>query len=306
MPSTHSFPGVGMTLFVQQLLNGMALGATYAMFAFGFGLVFATLGILNVAHGMFAAWGALVALWMVDSFGWPFLPGLVVGVLAAGLIGVAVDRLAFQPLRKRETGLLGTIITSIGVAIVLGTLVDQFTDYRSRRFPVGTFSEELVHIGPYSLQFIQVVNIVVVFVLAAGLHYLMRHTQLGAGIRAVGWNPRAATISGVNAGRIILFTAFLAAALAGLAGILAGAQTSNISRAMGDGLLFKGFAAVVVGGFGDVRGTLAGGLLIGVAEVLGAQYISSSFREAITFGLLLLVLLVRPRGLFSELELKRA
>ena len=103
-----------------------------------------------------------------------------------------------------------------------------------------------------------------------------------------------------------MLTAFLAAAIAGLAGILSGATTSNISRGMGDALLFKGFAAVVVGGFGDVRGTLAGGLLIGVAEVMGAQYISTSFRDTITFGLLLAVLLIRPRGLFSELQLKRA
>jgi branched-chain amino acid transport system permease protein len=295
-----------MTLFLQQLLNGLALGSTYAIFAFGFGLIFATLGILNVAHGMFASWGALVALWCVESYDIPFVGALAVGVIAAGVIGIVVDRLAFQPLRKRDVGLLGTIITSIGVAIVLGTLVDEFTSHRSRRFPVGTFSEELVRFGDLGLQFIQIVNIVVAVVLAVLLHLLMRRTQTGASIRAVGWSPRAATISGVNAGRIILLTAFLAAALAGLAGVLSGASTSNISRAMGDGLLFKGFAAVVVGGFGDVRGTLAGGLLIGVAEVLGAQYISSSFRDAITFGILLAVLLIRPRGLFSELELKRA
>ena len=295
-----------MTLFLQQLLNGLALGSTYAIFAFGFGLIFATLGILNVAHGMFASWGALVTLWCVEKSDLPFALAVVVGVVGAGAIGIAVDRLAFHPLRKRDVGLLGTIITSIGVAIVLGTLVDRFTDHRSKRFPVGTFSEELVKFGDLGLQFIQIVNIAVAFVLALLLHLLMRRTPTGAAIRAVGWNPRAATISGVNAGRIILLTAFLAAAIAGLAGILSGASTSNISRAMGDGLLFKGFAAVVVGGFGDVRGTLAGGLLIGVAEVLGAQYISSSFRDAITFGLLLAVLLVRPRGLFSELELKRA
>jgi len=295
-----------MTLFLQQLLNGVALGSTYALFAFGFGLVFATLGILNIAHGMFASWGALIALWGVDEYDLPFIPAVVVGVIGAGLLGVAVDRLAFNPLRKRGTGLLGTIITSIGVAIILGTLVDRFTGHRTKRYPSGTFSEDLVDIGSLNLQFIQIVNIIAAFTIAAGLYVVMRHTRMGAGIRAVGYDPDAAAISGVNAGRVILLTAFLAAALAGFAGVLSGAATSNISRGMGDALLFKGFAAVVVGGFGDVRGTLAGGLLIGVAEVMGAQYISSSFRDAITFGLLFAVLLVRPRGLFSELELKRA
>lgn len=295
-----------MTLFLQQLLNGIALGSTYAMFAFGFGLVFATLGILNIAHGMFASWGALIALWCVEKYEVNFVVALVIGVVGAGVIGVAVDRLAFNPLRKRGTGLLGTIITSIGVSIVLGSLVDRFTDHRSKRFPSGTFSEELITVGSLGLQFIQIINIIAAFTLAAGLYVLMRHTRIGSGIRAVGYEPDAAAISGVNASRVILLTAFLAAAIAGLAGVLAGGATSNISRGLGDGLLFKGFAAVVVGGFGDVRGTLAGGLLIGIAEVMGAQYISSSFRDAITFGLLFAVLLVRPRGLFSELELKRA
>lgn len=295
-----------MTLFLQQLLNGVALGSTYAIFAFGFGLVFATLGILNVAHGMFASWGALITFWCVDKYDLPFVVAMVVGIVGAGVLGIVVDRLAFDPLRERGTGLLGTIITSIGVAIIMGTLVDRFTDHRTKRFPSGTFSEELIEVGNVGLQFIQIVNIAAAFTLAGGLYFVMRHTRIGAGIRAVGYDQNAAAISGVNAGRVILLTAFLAAALAGLAGVLSAGATSNISRGMGDALLFKGFAAVVVGGFGDVRGTLAGGLLIGIAEVLGAQYISSSFRDAITFGLLFAVLLVRPRGLFSELQLKRA
>lgn len=295
-----------MSLFIQQFFNGLALGATYAIFAFGFGLVFATLGILNVAHGMFAAWGGLVGLWFVTDLGWPFVPALVAGVVGAGLLGVAVDRLAFNPIRKRNAGLLGSIITSIGVSIVLGAMAERATNHQTRRFPSGTFSEDLIRVGGIGLQFIQIVNIVVALVLAGALFVFMNRTRIGSAIRAVGFDPRSASISGVNAGAIIMLTAFLAAAIAGLAGVLAGASTSNISRGMGDALLFKGFAAVVVGGFGDVRGTLAGGLLIGVAEVLGAQYISTSFRDAITFGLLLAVLLVRPRGLFSELQLKRA
>ena len=156
-----------MTLFVQQLLNGLALGSTYAIFAFGFGLVFATLGILNVAHGMFAAWGGLIALWFVEDQGWHFVPALVLGIIGAGLIGVAVDLLAFNPIRKREAGLLGSIIASIGVAIILGTLADQVTEHRTKRFPPGTFSEKIIEIGNVGLQFMQWVNIAVALVLAA-------------------------------------------------------------------------------------------------------------------------------------------
>lgn len=295
-----------MALFTQQLVNGLALGATYALFAMGFGLVFAVLGILNVAHGTFATWGALFALYMVRTLEMPFIVGALVGVVGAGLLGVLVDRIAFEPLRKRGSGLLGPIITSIGIWIILGELAQLTTGARAYRFPQGSFPDQLIMIGALRLQLVQIVNIVLALVVAIILHRFLRGSSTGASIRAVGYNDLAASLSGVDPKRAVLLTSFLAAAIAGLAGIMSGLATNNVSFFMGEALLLKGFAAVVVGGFGDVRGAMIGGLIIGVSEVLGAQYISSSFRDAITFGLLLLFLIVRPRGLFGELTFNRA
>jgi branched-chain amino acid transport system permease protein len=293
-------------LFLQQLFNGLALGSTYALFAMGFGLIFAVLGVLNVAHGTFATWGALFALFAVMSLGVPFLVAAVVGVVAAGLLGIAVDRIAFEPLRKRGGGLLGPIITSIGFWIILGELAQLATGARAYRFPAGSFPDQLVVAGPIRFQIVQVVNVVLAIVVAAALHSFLRRSRYGSAIRAVGYDDGAAALGGVNPKRAVLITSFLAAGIGGLAGIMSGLATNNISFMMGENLLLKGFAAVVVGGFGDVRGAWAGGLVIGVSEVLGAQFISSSFRDAITFGLLLLFLVLRPQGLFGEIAFKRA
>lgn len=295
-----------MDLFLQQLFNGLALGSTYGMFALGFGLVFATMGILNVAHGTFATWGALITLYMVAGMGVPFLPALVIGFVGAGLLGIVVDQVAFEPLRRKGSGLLGPIITSIGIWIILGQLALISTNATARRFPIGTFPEEIIRWGPFRMAPVQIVNIVVALILVVALYWFLQRSRFGSAIRAVGFNAHSASLAGVNPRSVIWVTAFLASSIAGLAGTLSGLATNNVSFVMGESLLLKGFAAVVVGGFGDVRGAMVGGLIIGVSEVLGATYISSSFRDAITFGLLLLFLIFRPRGLFSELEHSRA
>lgn len=296
-----------MTLFFQQLFNGLALGSSYAMFALGFGIVFSTLGVLNVAQGCLATWGAIVALFFVQHGNLNFVLAVVLGTLAAGALAVIIDQVAFQPLRKRrEVGLLGTIITSIGAWIALDALSDQVTDHTSQAFPFNAFSERALSIGPIKLQLLQMVNMGTLVVVSVALYLFFRHTQIGTAVRAVGYDSRSAQIVGVNARQIIIVTAFVAGAVTGIAGVLAGGLTSNVGTSLGDGLLFKGFAAVVVGGVGNVRGAVAGGLLIGITEIMSAQYISTSFADAITFAVLLFVLIVRPRGLFGEVELRRA
>lgn len=146
----------------------------------------------------------------------------------------------------------------------------------------------------------QVISVITLVLVVTAIHVLLTHTRFGAAVRAVAVDPRSATIVGVNARRTLVTVAFLAAAIAGLAGILAALSDNNVSSSLGEALLLKGFAAVVVGGYGDIRGAALVGVAIGVLEVLSAQYISSGFRDAITFGVLLLVLVVRPQGLFGE------
>ncbi len=295
-----------MQLLMQQLLNGIALGSIYALFAVGFSLILAKMGILNVAHGTFATWGALSSYWLVAEHGVSFWIALVAGVAFAGALGVAADLLAFEPLRKRNAGIFAPIIASIGIWIILLTLAEAFSGPAPASYPTEAVPSEPIRFAGMLLLPAQVISVIALIVIVTAVHLLLTRTRFGAAVRAVSVDPRSATIVGVNARRTLVAVAFLAAAIAGLAGVLAALSDNNVSFSIGEALLLKGFAAVVVGGYGDIRGAALLGVAIGVLEVMSSQYISSGFRDAITFGVLLLVLVVRPQGIFGERQLVRA
>ncbi|GAA1546306.1 branched-chain amino acid ABC transporter permease [Nocardioides humi] len=295
-----------MHLLMQQLLNGIALGSIYALFAVGFSLILAKMGILNVAHGTFATWGALSSYWLVFEHGLSFWLALVLGVVFAGGLGVAADLIAFEPLRKRNAGVFAPIIASIGIWIVLLTLAEAFSGPSATSYPTDSVPTEPIRFAGLLLLPAQVISVIALVAIVTAVHLLLTRSRFGAAVRAVSVDPRSATIVGVNARRTLIAVAFLAAAIAGLAGILAALSDNNVSFGIGEALLLKGFAAVVVGGYGDIRGAALLGVAIGVLEVMSAQYISSGFRDAITFGVLLVVLVVRPQGIFGERQLVRA
>lgn len=289
-----------MELLLQQLTNGLALGSIYAIFGIGFGLVFSTLGIMNIAHGAFATMGAIAALWVAQEFSTPFIPTLLIGAIAGGLIGALVDQLAFQPLRKRGGNLIPAIITSIGALTILEAVARMSTGARPYRYPDTMFDQSVFTFGFLTVPWIQIASVVVMVILVVALDLLLRKTRLGSAMRAVGYDGASAAIGGVNPRQVIIVTAFAAGALAGIAGVLSGAMSGNVSFLLGEALLLKGFAAVVIGGFGDVRGTAIGGILIGVVEMLSSQYLGGTWRDAITFGLLFVFLLYRPSGIFGR------
>lgn len=295
-----------MILFLEQLVNGISLGSLYALFGIGFGLVFATLGILNAAHGTYASWAAILGYFAVHWWNVPFPVAVVIGLLGGGVIATIVDQIGFQPLRGRKGGMLGALITSIAFLIILDSLGGEATGYQSWAFPPGSYPDGLIDLGLFKVPEMQVIIIGAMLFCGIGVHLIIQRTRIGAAMRAVGWSEEAAALGGVNSRLIILLTAFLAGATSGLAGVLGGAATSNISYLLGEGLLLKGFAAVVVGGFNDVRGTIIAGILLGVSEVIVAQYISSTFRDGFTYILLLAFLFFRPRGLFGSGSFIRA
>lgn len=298
--------GTNVSLLAQQLVNGVALGSVYALFAMGFSLILARMGILNVAHGTFATFGALSSYWLVSSVGVNFWLALIGGILVAGALGVAADVLAFAPLRRRNSGQFAPIIASIGIWIILLTVAEAISGPTAMGYPGDKVPNTPIHVGGLLILPAQFMSIVAVIVVAIGLHMLLTRSRFGSAVRAVSADARSATIVGVDARRTLVVVAFLAAAIAGLAGVLAALADNNVSYSLGEALLLKGFAAVVVGGYGDIRGAAICGVAIGVLEVLTAQYISSGFRDAITFGVLLLVLVVRPQGIFRERQLSRA
>lgn len=295
-----------MGLLAQQLFNGIAVGSVYALFAIGFALILARMGILNVAHGTFATWGALASFWLVVQGGMNFWIAAVLGVALAGLLGVMSELFAFGPLRKRNAGTFAPIIASIGIWIVLLNVAEGFIGPTTRSFPIDTVPSTPLRIGGIVMLPAHILSIVALICVVTAIHLLLTRSRFGAAVRAVSVDSRSAAIVGVNPRRTLLVVAFLAAGIAGLAGLLAAFSDNNVSFGLGEALLLKGFAAVVVGGYGDIRGAAAVGVAIGVLEVLSSQYISSDFRDAITFGILLLVLVTRPQGLFSERQLVRA
>lgn len=216
------------------------------------------------------------------------------------MIGIVVDRLAFQPLRARSNT-LGFLITSIGVWIILINLAETALDHQVKTFPPDFINYPKIT-GYIFLASGQVWLIVIGLILVTFLYLVLTRTLLGSQIRAVGFSDTWTRISGVNSTFVILVTVVISTGVAGLAGYLSSIAFDNVSVPLGEGLLLKGFAAVVVGGFGDVRGAYLGGLVIGMTEILGAQYVSGNFRDVITFGLLISFLLFKPEGIFGEVK----
>lgn len=227
-------------------------------------------------------------------------------MIGGGLLAIAVDQIGFQPLRSRKTGMLGALITSIAFLIILDSLAGMATNHQSWAFPSRTYPRGMLDLGFMRIPYMQLIIIGAMLFCATGIYLLIQKTRIGAAMRAVGWSEEAASLGGVNARMVILLTAFLAGATSGLAGVLGGAATSNVSYMLGEGLLLKGFAAVVVGGYDDVRGTVLAGILLGICEVFIAQYLSTTFRDGFTYILLLTFLVMRPRGIFGSGNFLRA
>lgn len=292
-------------LLLEQLINGVSIGAIYALFAVGFGIVFSTMRILNLAQGVYATYGAMLTYFLLDASGVPFWLAAVLGVLGAGIVAVLVDQIAFEPLRRRGVQLLGAVIASIGMWIGLREVLSIATDATPVGFPPSTVPRGEISLGPVDILKTQLIAVVCAVVVVAAVYYLLHRTNVGSAIRAVGFDKRSAQIAGISPQTMIIGAAMLSGAVTGLAGILlAGGQSFNFH--LGDTLLLQGFAAVVIGGMGDVRGSALGGVLIGVVQTLSASYISASYQDAITFGLVLVVLLWRPTGLLGTANFQRA
>lgn len=292
-------------LILEQLINGLSIGSIYALFAVGFGIVFSTMQILNLAQGVYATFGALLTYFALTLAGVPFWLAAIVGVLGAGVIAVIVDQVAFEPLRRRGVGMLGAIIASIGVWIALEEVAAIMTNSTPVGFPPGSIPRNSVSIGPISILETQILAIVSSAIVISGVYVLLHRTRSGAAIRAVGFDKRSAMIVGVNPRTMIIGAAMLSGAVTGLSGILlAGGQSFNFTT--GNVLLLQGFAAVVIGGYGSVLGAALGGVLIGIVQTMSQSFVSSAFQDAITFGLVLVVLLYFPRGLLGTTETARA
>lgn len=286
----------------QQLVNALSLGSVYALFALGFTLIFGVLGVVNLSHGAVFMVGAYAALQVINHFGFPLWTGLLFAFLVCGLLGLAIDFLVLKPLRARGAPHLIPMIATIGVGIAINSAMQGIFGAENLRFPAGTVSEESLTLGGLHLTALELGIVLLSFVLMGALMLSLKRTQLGRAMRAIAESPKAAYLLGINVEGLFYLTSFAAAGLGGLAGVLIGLYSNALFPLMGQPMLHKGIAVIILGGLGDVRGAMLGGLFLGLAEVLSIAYIGSDMRDAVAFGFLFLVLLLRPKGLFGSLQ----
>jgi branched-chain amino acid transport system permease protein len=286
----------------QQLVNALSLGCVYALFALGFTLIFGVLGVINLSHGAVFMVGAYAAVEAMARFSLPLWGGLLFAFMFCGLLGLLIDFLVLKPLRARNAPHLIPMIATIGVAIILGNGMQGLFGAQNIRFPAGVISGDSLAFAGIHLTALELGIILLSFVLMAVLMVALKRTQLGRALRAIAESPKAAYLLGINVEGLFYLTSFAAAALGGLAGVLIGLYSNAVFPLMGQPMLHKGIAVIILGGMGDIRGAMLGGLFLGFAEVLSVAYIGSTMRDAVAFGLLFLVLLVRPKGLFGTLQ----
>ena len=286
----------------QQLVNALSLGCVYALFALGFTLIFGVLGVINLSHGAVFMVGAYAAVQAMARFDLPLWAGLLFAFVFCGLLGLLIDFLVLRPLRARNAPHLIPMIATIGVAIILNNGIQGIFGAENVRFPAGVVSGESLDLAGIHLTALELGIILLSFVLMGVLMVALKRTQLARALRAIAESPKAAYLLGINVEGLFFLTSFAAAALGGLAGVLIGLYSNAVFPLMGQPMLHKGIAVIILGGMGDIRGAMLGGLFLGFAEVLSVAYIGSTMRDAVAFGLLFLVLLVRPKGLFGSMQ----
>lgn len=284
-------------MFWQQLLNGITLGSSYALIALGYTMVYGIIQLINFAHGEIYMIGAFVGLFLV-SVGVNIVFALLGAVGVCMIMGVLVERLAYRPLRGKSSR-LSPLISALGMSIFLSTLMALLAGVNNRRYP-PVIDLQSYQFGPVQVSSMQVIMLVVSALLMIGLHLMVQRTSVGKAMRACSQDLEAASLMGINVNRIISFTFAIGSALAAAGGVMVGIYYNAVWPYMGTMAGLKAFAAAVLGGIGSIPGAMLGGITLGVLEIMGVAYVSSSFKDAIAFGILILVLIVRPQGILGR------
>lgn len=287
----------GLHDVAQTALNGLALGSVYALGAVGLTLVYGILKLVNFAHGEFLTFGAYMAFLVNVTWGLPLVFGILFAVAATALIGVLFERGMWAPMRSRGAGMLQLLIMSIGLALVIRNVIQWFWGTEVRTLDVNV--TDVVTFAGLRIGRTQLIVVAIGFAVLIAIGLLLRYTLLGKRMRALSDNLALAETSGIDTSRVILYTWLFAGGFAGLAGVLAGAVT-NVKPLLGFELLLPIFAAVILGGIGDAFGALAGGIVLGVVIEWSTLLVAARWKIAIGFVILILVLIVRPQGIFGR------
>jgi branched-chain amino acid transport system permease protein len=298
-----------MQEFLQQLINGIGWGSIYALIALGYTMVYGVLRLINFAHGDVYMVGAMVGFYTAGWIGgWGGTPVGVVAVLVLPMVvcaslGVVIERVAYRPLRQAPR--LTALITAIGVSLLLENGGQLLFGANPKFFPQIIESVTLTSGHGIVMTNIQVIILLVSLALMGGLEFIVIQTKIGKAMRALSFNRDAASLMGINVDTVISFTFILGSALAAAAGVLVGLSNPKIEPLMGIMPGIKAFVAAVLGGIGSIRGAMVGGLLMGIAETMVVGYLSSTYRDAIAFVILIAILLLRPAGLFGTFRTEK-
>jgi branched-chain amino acid transport system permease protein len=300
---------------VQIVVNGLTLGSVYALGALGFSMVYGILKLLNFAHGDVLMVGAFIGWGVLGRLGGSLDPSvpvavliavmLVVAMLGCGLLGVVIERFAYRPLRNAPR--IAPLISALGVSFFIQNTVLLLWGADFRTYDTFDLVDPFtgLHAGPLNVWLIRLVVMAAAFAMMLGLYGLVNWTKLGKAMQATAYDREAASMMGIDVDKVIVRTFFIGSALAGAGGVLVGLVFGQINHFMGFSYGLKGFTAAVVGGIGSIPGAMFGGLFIGLAEAFTAGYISNTFKDLIVFSILIVVMLVRPSGLFGKATIQK-
>lgn len=315
-----------MSTFLQQLINGVSLGAIYSLIALGYTMVYGVLKLINFAHGDVYMVGAFMGFYLANGLGArgaqmigmspdgfvargllgggtlepSLITALVVMLLAMAIcaaIGVVIERFAYRPVRKYSR--LTALITAIGVSLLLENGGQVVFGAEPKFFPELFRKQNIDLVGGASINSADIIVLVIALALMVALQLIVYRTKTGRAMRAVSFNLQSAKLMGINTDRIIMFTFALGSALAAAAGVLVAIRIPRIDPLMGILVGLKAFVAAVLGGIGNIPGAMLGGLLIGITETMVVGYLSPTYKDAVAFAILILILLFRPSGLLG-------
>ncbi|MDR7303952.1 branched-chain amino acid ABC transporter permease [Haloactinomyces albus] len=293
----------------QILINAVTLGSLYLLFALGMSVAWGTIGILNFAHGSFFMFAALSAHFIVQKVALPMPIMVLLGMVVGAVLSVLTQMLVFDPIQRRSTdhhrAELQILVGGIGISSILLAIAQHVTRSVPFGFSNSTFHIEVYELGPLQVSNIQFVILSVAVGMSALTAWWLRSARAGLALRAIGVDSEVATLMGVDRRRLAFGTMAVSGGLAGMAGILLTYYLGSIAAETGDSFLIKAFAAIILGGIGSVTGVITGAMVLALAETIVLTQMSGMWASAVAFGLIFVVLLLRPRGLFGRKEVRR-
>ena len=285
-------------MFFQYVLNGLAVGMAYALVAVGYSLVFGILRLINFSHGAVYAFGAHMVLLLI-GMAVPVWYGVLVSIILTGVLGILINKFALEPLRKKKSLPIASLITTIGVSYIIQNLLMIFFGSERKSFP-NFFDFGAPNLGNIPVTSSQLFLFTISLLLLLVLTLIVKQTRIGLAMQAVEQKAKAAHLMGINVNFVITFTFFLGGASAAIAGSLMAGYYQLVYPTMGFLVGLKAFAAAVLGGIGVLYGSVLGGLIVGLSESLASGYIGGTYRDAAAFVILIIILIIRPTGLFGK------